>query len=364
MLAAVLAVAGVSATAVADDTPPDGREETTLAKVWVSDWGGRALTEVSVDTIAAVNFGVLGTSTVHTGACEFVFERRGPDEGWAALPSVIVPISAYDTARVVVVGDEYGTFTSEASIMLGVGSYEVTVSYDGDDHWTPAKTGSYEFAVVPSLRSPDPTPDPVPGNPGVETPDPIESIVPIVYPLPDPTLEPDPVKLNPVSSVKVTAGGKTKLTVTMAAPTATLVFNPVDGNVPTGKATFTLQKKSGGKWKTLSTKTVELANGKAKYKLAKATDAAAYRLIVAYSGDIKYNAANAQKAVGIARAKGVVKKAVKVYSAPKASKATRVTLKKGTKVTIVGKNGKFFEVSFWLKGKTKTGFVVRGGVKS
>jgi hypothetical protein len=60
---------------------------------------------------------------------------------------------------------------------------------------------------------------------------------------------------------------------------------------------------------------------------------------------------------------GTVKKSVKVYSKANKKGKKLATLKKGKTVTIVGKSGKYYKVTFKLKGKTKTGFVVKTSIK-
>jgi hypothetical protein len=82
----------------------------------------------------------------------------------------------------------------------------------------------------------------------------------------------------------------------------------------------------------LGKKTIALVNGKALYKLSKATDAATYRVQVSYPGNSNFNAVTtAWQTFKIAKASGVAKKSLKVYSKASTKSKKLTTLKKGKK---------------------------------
>jgi hypothetical protein len=60
---------------------------------------------------------------------------------------------------------------------------------------------------------------------------------------------------------------------------------------------------------------------------------------------------------------GITKKSVKVYAKASQKAKKRTTFKKGKKLTIVGKSGKFYKITFKLKNKAKTGYVLQSSVK-
>jgi hypothetical protein len=257
------------------------------------------------------------------------------------------------------------------NIVLGVGSYRIKAIYSGDENWSPAESGWYEFSVIPDPNAPSVTPPPPLDPPPVVNPPDIppsdSSPTPVAPPAATPPVaDPAPItKATPTADSTVAAGSTkaSKLTAALAVPTVDFALNPVGGIYPTGNVTFTLQKKSGSKWKALGKKAVNLSKGKAKCKLTKATDAATYRVQANYAGDSNYNAITTKwTTIKIKKASGTTKKAIKVYS--KAGKGKKLTtLKKGKKVIITGKSGKYFKVSLKVKEKTKTGYIAQKSVK-
>jgi hypothetical protein len=341
VVVAFVLTASLSSSAYADDE----KHEVEFPTVRVINDRSSSISETQVDKLYSIRFDCLGTNVAHTGTCDFVFESF-QNGAWSQVSSVSTPMDYGTQATMILIGAayKYGTITVN-HIILDVGTYRVKASYSGDDYWLPVETGWYEFSVIPA-----PTPPLPPKTPSSDS-------------IPDPA---PPAKATPVASVAVASGGvkSDKLSAALAEPTASFSLAPVGGVYPTGSADFTLQVKSGGKWKALSQKAVALTSGKASYKLAKATDAATYRLQVSYSGDSKYNAlTTAWETVKIAKGNGITKKTLKVYSKASTKAKKLTTFKKGKKIVITGKNGKFYEISFKLKGKSRTGYVLKTSIK-
>jgi hypothetical protein len=269
-------------------------------------------------------------SRVASGASvDFVFQIR-QGSAWVDLSTVRVGSAKDGSAYTSLVGSSgCGISGFESSITLNVGSYRFKGAYSGNPYWNPAETSWYEFTIA----------QPSGNTPGLPV-----------------------VKATPIASVDVASGtakGK-KLTAALAAPTAKLTLKSVGGIYPTGEATFTLQTKSGSKWKATSSKAIKLNSGKASYKLAKAVNAATYRVQISYDGDSKFKAVTtAWTAVKIVKANATAKKAVKVYKKASTKGKKLTTLEKGQKFVITGKSGKFFKGT----AKGKTGYVVQSSLK-
>lgn len=221
---------------------------------------------------------------------------------------------------------------SDLYISLDVGKYRIKGDFLGDSYYDPISTNWYEFEILPG--------DPVPA--------------PVIS------------KSTPVAYVEVMSGNvkNGKLNAALTVPTVSFSLKSANGITPTGNASFTLQKKSGSKWKSTSQKTVTLSNGKASHKLAKANNAGTYRVQVSYSGDSKYNAVTtAWTTIKIANGKGTLKKKATVYKKASTKSKKLTTFNRKKKITITGTSGKYFKVSYKSKGKTKIGYIAKKCVK-
>jgi hypothetical protein len=280
--------------------------------------------------------------------CKFVLEEYIAGD-WADLESVF-------SEQLAIVGRFCEQSVEGVKRVLSEGTYRAKAQYNpnGEHVFMPplVDTGWYEFSIVPTPTSPPPPETPPTISPSNPTP-------PAAAPA-------SPAKSTPATSLGVASGSTkaNKLTAALTEPTASFTLAPVSGIYPTGSAKFVLQKRSGSKWKSLSQKAVNLSSGKASYKLAKATDAATYRIQVSYSGDSKYNAVvTTWTTVKIAKGNGITKKALKVYSKASTKAKKLASFKKGKKIVITGKSGKYYKVSFKLKGKTRVGFVAKTSIK-
>jgi hypothetical protein len=269
-----------------------------------------------------------------------------PDWG-SATGEVVFTLDKADGPSWATINEQTHSFSEGLDVVVcplgnpGAGRYRVSAYYLGDETYL-SEERIVKFTILEATVDPAP-----PSAPPAAAPTP-------------------PTKSTPATSLGVASGSTkaNKLTAALTEPTASFTLAPVGGIYPTGSAKFVLQKRSGSKWKALSQKAVTLSSGKASYKLAKATEAATYRLQVSYSGDSKYNAVTtAWTTVKIAKGNGTAKKSVKVY-AKASTKAKKLTsFKKGKKVVITGKSGKFYKVSLKIKGKTKVGYVAKASIK-
>lgn len=285
--------------------------------------------KVTDNRICSVDLTRDNSNTEFTGDVNIVVQQK-VDNSWTDLVVKTETVGIYNNVSIAIIYSEQYQ-PSDSYLSLNVGKYRVKGDFLGDSYYDPISTDWYEFEI-----------------------------------LPDDTVKPDPqpVKTTPQPTTGVTSGNTSKLNAALTTPTVSFALKPVNGITPTGNATFTLQKKSGSKWKAASNKTVKLSNGKASYKLTKANNAGTYRVQTKYSGDSNYSAVTtAWSTVKIAKGKGTLKKKAKVYKKASSKSKKLTTFKKKKKVTITGTSGKYFKVSYKSKGKTKTGYIAKKYVK-
>jgi hypothetical protein len=186
----------------------------------------------------------------------------------------------------------------------------------------------------------------------------------------------------------------------------------VEAGYPTGDVTFTLKKDVNGGWVTLGDRTIQFGSSSnfIACRLDFTSGVGDYRIYFDYTGDVNYDpvsnwnsfsikagtpsgpnppatpyippastpAAPVSVATPVVAAPapviavekpkpkattGTTKKSTKVYTKPSSRAKVLKTLKKGSKVVITNKTSKFYKITLKIKGKTRTGYVLRASVK-